>query len=194
MIAETWVWLIGMSDADDERLLSWARSFSHPPLLELFGAHPDSEPNCPERRALRLIVDERTVTLTIHPQPICVNPVFELSNVFRDAAPGRAIRHSTGCRAVCVGRTDAVARCIAYGTDGAAPRIRTRAAVRNHRGVGNRKSLAGYPLQHVVRSFGTRWKRRRSVLRHRHARPAACVAAAHCSRNPSSRWRAFEAG
>ena len=80
MIAETWVWLIGMSDADDERLLSWARSFSHPPLLELHGAHLDSEPNCPERRATRLIVDERTVTGTIHPQPVCVNPVFEFSN------------------------------------------------------------------------------------------------------------------
>ena len=31
MIVQTWVWLIGMSDADDARLLQWAHSFAQPP-------------------------------------------------------------------------------------------------------------------------------------------------------------------
>ena len=39
MQVQTWVWLIGMSDAGDARLLEWAHSFSTPPSVELKGAH-----------------------------------------------------------------------------------------------------------------------------------------------------------
>jgi len=84
MLLQTWVWLIGMSDADDARLLEWARSFSHPPsLLELQGARLEAESYLPERRAMRLVVEEKHVTMTIKPAPQCVNPVFELAG-----APG----------------------------------------------------------------------------------------------------------
>ena len=38
MQVQTWAWLIGMSDASDQRLLQWARSFSAPPSLKLQGA------------------------------------------------------------------------------------------------------------------------------------------------------------
>jgi hypothetical protein len=83
MVVQTWVWLIGMSDADDARLLAWARSFSHPPSLELQGARLEAESYLPERRAMRLVVEEKHVTMTIKPAPQCVNPVFELAG-----APG----------------------------------------------------------------------------------------------------------
>ena len=79
MQLQTWVWLIGMSDAPDERLLQWAQSFSAPPSLKLQGAHLDSEPYQPERRAIRLVADGKTVTIGLTPAPTCVNPVFELS-------------------------------------------------------------------------------------------------------------------
>ena len=78
MLVQTWVWLIGMSDAGDARLLQWAHSFSKPPSLEVRGARLDTEPYVPERRAIRLIVQDKTVTITIKPAAACVNPVFEL--------------------------------------------------------------------------------------------------------------------
>jgi hypothetical protein len=75
-----WAWLIGMSDAQDDRLVAWAKSYAMPPsLLDLRGATLDSEPYAPGRRALRLIVDRQDVTITIKPGPACVNPVFELA-------------------------------------------------------------------------------------------------------------------
>jgi len=83
MLLQTWVWLIGMSDADDARLVEWAQSFSHPPVLELNGARLEAESYIPERRAIRLMVEEKSVTMTIKPAPRCVNPVFELAG-----APG----------------------------------------------------------------------------------------------------------
>lgn len=80
MQVQTWVWLIGMSDADDASLQQWARSFSKPPSLKVkAGARLDTEPYAPERRASRLIVEDKTVTITIKPDVACVNPVFELS-------------------------------------------------------------------------------------------------------------------
>ena len=81
MLVQTWVWLIGMSDAGDARLLEWAHSFSKPPSLEVQGARLDAEPYVPERRAIRLIVQDKTVTITIKPAAACVNPVFELLEV-----------------------------------------------------------------------------------------------------------------
>ncbi|MDD5708714.1 MAG: hypothetical protein PHR35_22600, partial [Kiritimatiellae bacterium] len=75
----TYVWLIGMTDANDEILRHWARSFAQPPALELTGADPEAEWYAPERRALRLIVKNPIVTLGLKPAVPCVNPVFELS-------------------------------------------------------------------------------------------------------------------
>jgi hypothetical protein len=80
MSVQTWVWLIGMSDAGDACLLDRAHSFSNPPSVELHGVRLDPEPYSPERRAVRLIVEDRTVTITIKPAKVCVNPVFELSD------------------------------------------------------------------------------------------------------------------
>jgi hypothetical protein len=79
MQLQTWAWLISMSDASDQRLLEWARSFSTPPSLKLQGARLDSEPYHPERRAMRLVAEEKTVTIGLTPATPCVNPVFELS-------------------------------------------------------------------------------------------------------------------
>jgi hypothetical protein len=79
MIVQTWVWLIGMSDAGDARLLEWARSFSKPPALEVQGARLEAESYVPERRAIRMIVEEPTVSIRIKPATACVNPVFELA-------------------------------------------------------------------------------------------------------------------
>lgn len=80
MTVETWVWLIGMTDADDGRLLQWAGSFSQPPSIELQGAHLDAEPYTSQRRAIRLCVDAPEVTITVKPAAVTVNPVFELSS------------------------------------------------------------------------------------------------------------------
>ena len=46
MMVETFVWLIGMSDAGDEALLNWARSFSQPPVLELQGGSAEFRALC----------------------------------------------------------------------------------------------------------------------------------------------------
>jgi len=79
MQQDTWVWLIGMTDADDDALRRWAKSFAlQPPALELAGAKPDAELYAPERRALRLVVEKPIVTIAIKPEGHCVNPVFEL--------------------------------------------------------------------------------------------------------------------
>jgi hypothetical protein len=78
MIVQTWVWLIGRSDAGDARLLDWARSFSKPPALEVQGARVEAESYIPERRAMRLVVEEPTVSIKIKPATPCVHPVFEL--------------------------------------------------------------------------------------------------------------------
>jgi hypothetical protein len=80
MQAQTWVWLIGMSDASDEGLLNRAKSFARPAsLVEMHGARVAPEPYIPERRAMQLIVEAAQVTLTIRPSLCCVNPVFELA-------------------------------------------------------------------------------------------------------------------
>ncbi|MBM4042096.1 MAG: hypothetical protein FJ290_26670 [Planctomycetes bacterium] len=78
MKVQTWAWLIGMTDAGDEALVQWAQSFAQPPALELQGARQDAQPYAPERRALRLVVEARDVTIAIKPVGCCVNPVFEL--------------------------------------------------------------------------------------------------------------------
>lgn len=78
MVVETFAWLIGMTDASDQSLLDWARSYAQPPALELQGARQDSDPYAADRRAHRLIVEKTAVDINIVPTGRCVNPVFEL--------------------------------------------------------------------------------------------------------------------
>jgi hypothetical protein len=80
MQIDTWAWLIGMTDANDDALVQIAKSYAKPPLLELTGAKQDQEPYSFESRAMRLVVDNRKVTIKIKPDGWCVNPIFELKN------------------------------------------------------------------------------------------------------------------
>ena len=80
MKRDTWVWLIGMTDAGDDELRQWAESFAHPPRLKPRAPRPAAEPYAPERRALCLTVENNSVTITITPAGHCVNPVFELKD------------------------------------------------------------------------------------------------------------------
>jgi hypothetical protein len=79
MKVEKWAWLIGLSDADDARLLEWSRSFATPPKVEAEGARLQSPSYNTERRATLLTVEKPVVTLTITPSTPCVHPVFELN-------------------------------------------------------------------------------------------------------------------
>lgn len=83
MLVQRWVWLMGMSSDSDGRLLQWARSFSRPPALEVKGARLEAHSYVAERRAIRLIAEDKSVAITIKPTVRCVNPVFEVL-----AAPG----------------------------------------------------------------------------------------------------------
>ena len=76
MDVQTWVWLIGMSDCSNARLLEWAMSFAVPPSMEIKGGR--LEGYVPARRACRIMVDSPNVTITIKPTEVWVNPVFEL--------------------------------------------------------------------------------------------------------------------
>lgn len=80
MRVQTWAWLIGMSDADDAALLQRAQSSAKPPAVEIQGARLDAEPYSSERRAIRLVAEQKIVTIRIEPDVACVNPVFEISN------------------------------------------------------------------------------------------------------------------
>jgi len=73
-----WAWLIGMTDAGDERLLEWARSYARPPSLSVEGARVAFDGYATERRAIALDVDGPSIAITIKPEVACVNPVFEL--------------------------------------------------------------------------------------------------------------------
>ncbi|NUQ61443.1 MAG: hypothetical protein HUU20_03080 [Pirellulales bacterium] len=86
MAVRTWVWLIGLTDADDASILQVARSFSAPPSMEVRGARLDTESHAFERRAIRMTVDSPVVNLRISPATVCVDPVFELSGVPGDLA------------------------------------------------------------------------------------------------------------
>ena len=81
MRRETYTWLIGMSNADDERLRQWAQSFAQPPALDAHGAMVDAASfYAQDRRALCLDVegDNTNVEIAVSPAAFCVNPVFEL--------------------------------------------------------------------------------------------------------------------
>jgi hypothetical protein len=99
MIQQQWTWLIGMSDASDDRLLQWARSFAKPPSLEIRGGQLDFDSYVPERRAICLKIEDSMVEMTLKPwqspKAVCVNPVFELRGAQDDLAKvtmaGRAL-------------------------------------------------------------------------------------------------------
>ena len=80
MKVEKWAWLIGLSNADDTRLLEWSRSFATPPKVEAAGARLQSPSYNTERRATLLTVEKPIVSLMITPSTSCVHPVFELQN------------------------------------------------------------------------------------------------------------------
>lgn len=86
MTIRRWAALIAKTDAPDEVLLEWAKSFSDPPSLELTGAHLDFPSYSPERRAIRLIVDKPLIEIKAKPFASTMNPVFEL-----DQAPKELI-------------------------------------------------------------------------------------------------------
>jgi hypothetical protein len=78
MNVQRWVWLIGANDDPDERLLEWAGSFSKPPSVEVRGGQLDPQSYSPERRAIRVVVQDKVVQFTLKPAGRSVNPVFEL--------------------------------------------------------------------------------------------------------------------
>jgi len=91
-----WHWLIGLTDASDQRLLEWAKSFHAPPSLELQGAKPDLDSYVAERRAMRVIVESSTPVITLKPSVRYINPVFELigapKNLTRVALGDRSLK------------------------------------------------------------------------------------------------------
>jgi hypothetical protein len=78
MQVEKWAWLMGLSDADDARLLEWSRSFASSPKVEAKGARLQSPSYHTERRATLLTVEKPVVSIMITPSTPCVHPVFEL--------------------------------------------------------------------------------------------------------------------
>jgi hypothetical protein len=86
MTVRRWAWLIGMTAESDERLVARAKSYATPPSLQVWGARIVLDAYVPERRALRLAVEDREVAILLKPGPACVNPVFEL-----EGAPGGTI-------------------------------------------------------------------------------------------------------
>jgi hypothetical protein len=84
-----WAWLIGMSDASDEILLEWARSFAQPPGLSVRGGRYQSYSS--ERRAHRIEAESSSVAIEIRPEVPSLNPVFELSG-----AVGKSIEVKLG--------------------------------------------------------------------------------------------------
>jgi hypothetical protein len=80
MNVQRWVWMIGANDDPDARLLEWAGSFSRPPSVEVRGGLLDSQSYSPERRAIRVVVQDKSVQFTLKPGDRSVNPVFELLN------------------------------------------------------------------------------------------------------------------
>jgi hypothetical protein len=76
-----WSWLIAKTDASDETLLNWARSYSAPPSVELSGAEFALPSYAPERRAIRLVAQGSTISIRIRPSSCTVNPVFEVQGL-----------------------------------------------------------------------------------------------------------------
>jgi hypothetical protein len=95
MTVQRWSWLIAMTDVSDQRLIDWAQSFSQPPSVKLAGARLEFNDYVPERRAIRIAVEQPLATITLEPVSHCVNPVLELTNV-----PGKLASLSLDDRAL----------------------------------------------------------------------------------------------
>src|SRR5205085_7143326 len=65
----------------DKQLIDWAQSFSQPPSVELAGARLEFNDYVPERRAIRIAIEQPVATITLKPVSRCVNPVLELTSV-----------------------------------------------------------------------------------------------------------------
>lgn len=59
-------------------LVKWAESFVSPPAIELQGARLNVPSYSQERRAIRVIVESRTVQIQLKPSRHAMNPEFEL--------------------------------------------------------------------------------------------------------------------
>ncbi len=74
---------MGISDANNARLLERSRSFATPPEVEAEGARLDTPSYNSERRATLLTVTKPIVSLMIKPPTPCVHPVVEFRNAPR---------------------------------------------------------------------------------------------------------------
>ena len=83
MTLRRWAWLIGLSDEADRQLLIRAKSYATPPSIQSSGARLDMQAYSLERRAIRLSVSDREVTITIKPETPWANPVFEFTRAPR---------------------------------------------------------------------------------------------------------------
>ncbi len=81
MTTNRWAWLIGMIDADDNRLREWAASFSGPPSLDVTGARIELEGYVIARRAVALVVERSEFQVTTMSGTPWINPVLELNQV-----------------------------------------------------------------------------------------------------------------
>jgi hypothetical protein len=72
--------MIGMTAESDEQLVQRAHSFASPPSITVRGGRVDIDGYVPERRALRINVEDRALRVSIKPERPFVNPVFELVN------------------------------------------------------------------------------------------------------------------
>jgi len=93
MQTQRWVWLIGMTDEPDDKLIARARSFSEPASLDVEGAELGTDSYALDRRAYQLTVTNDKVAVTIKPTAQCVNPVFEFHG-----APGTLATITSGDR------------------------------------------------------------------------------------------------
>ena len=109
MTLQRWYWLIGLTDTSDQRLIEWAQSFRNPPSLELQGARLDFDSTVPERRAMRLIVENSKVRVTLKPSVRCVNPVFELLQAPKNLCRRQLGRSHDETHGIRLGREDSLA-------------------------------------------------------------------------------------
>lgn len=78
MNTQQWAWMIAHTDLPDKSLGDWAKSFSVPPAIELTGARLNHPAHNLERRSMRIVAERPSLTITLKPQTITVNPVFEI--------------------------------------------------------------------------------------------------------------------
>jgi hypothetical protein len=95
MTVQRWSWLIAMTDVSDQRLIDWAPSFSQPPVVKLAGARLEFNAYVPERRAIRIAVEQPVATVTLEPVSRYVNPVLELTTI-----PGKLVSVSLEDRTI----------------------------------------------------------------------------------------------